>query len=132
MATKVLNQLPPFKYSDFPNSSTLVLNSEAIKQSLENIVKIRKGELLNYRDFGTTIHNYLHELSFVNTRFMLVSLQREIAQQEPRVEVLPDTDVTIDYENRRYVITISVKLKETLEKIDLTIFANDNEIYRKR
>ena len=85
----------------------LVLNENAVQQSIINIITTRKGSRPFRRDFGSNLMDLVFDpLDEVTARRMRNQLLNEIAAQEPRV-VIEDVGVVPDYDNDQYYVNIS-------------------------
>ncbi len=85
----------------------LVLNENAVQQSIINIITTRKGSRPFRRDFGSNLMDLVFDpLDEVTARRMRNQLLNEIAAQEPRV-VIEDVEVVPDYDNDQYYVNIS-------------------------
>jgi len=85
----------------------LVLNEQAVQQSIINIITTRKGSRPFRRDFGSNLLDLVFDpLDDVTARRMRNQLMNEIAAQEPRV-VIEAVEVIPDYDNDMYYLNIS-------------------------
>lgn len=109
-------------YSDINYDTGYVINNEAIIKSLHNLLNTKKGEIINHRDYGTNLNQFLFDLSFTNTRFILVEIMKAISLFEPRVEVLNTTDVIIDSGSRSYKIILNIKLKNSNDTLTTEVY----------
>lgn len=105
MATIFFKDLP-LDFTPHPVSGDVrpITNETAIKRSLSNLIKTKRGTRPFYPEYGTTISNYLFENDSVFTRHNIKQeLTETIARFEPRVSVK-----NILIENDDYGITIKL------------------------
>jgi hypothetical protein len=82
-----------------------LINADAIKASIDNILNTRKGERVMRTDFGAGLYEHLFDLmdSDLNDYFS-VQIKQSIEQYDNRVEVLAVKYKTFPDENRVDVI----------------------------
>lgn len=108
-------------YSDISKTKSNLHDADAILESVWNCLDCTKGERLFNRGFGSNIEQYLFdELSFTTSRLILADLYDALTGWDPRVEILSTTNVELDYENRAYSVTISIRLIGITEPITST------------
>ena len=112
------------KYSDIAiKGNKNPKNTKAVLDAVSNILNTRVGERVFNRDFGSNLEDYLFEpFSFVTSRLIFSEIIRTISRWEDRVEILiSDSSVKMDPDNRKYLITIALKIKG----FDNIVFYND-------
>lgn len=93
------------------------VNDQAIKDSVMNLVLTNKGERLYQPEVGGNVSGLLFELMSAETTYMLQRAIKEvITNWEPRA-VLERVDVTPDYDNNSYAITIRFYTVYNLEQL---------------
>ena len=78
-----------FKFSknSFTDDLNLVQDSNAIKQSIKNIVLTLKGEKSFSYEFGSAVQRILFEPSSANTLPVANDIQNTLSTNEPRIQV---------------------------------------------
>lgn len=100
-----------YRYSDISKTGPNLVNIDAIYESINNIISTRIGERPFNRDFGSRIEDYLFRpLSFSVSRLILSELISSITKWEKRVQVLPKSEVTINYDTRKYEVVLSLRV----------------------
>ena len=70
------------------SNKILVEDIDAINESINNILSVEKGTWLAYRDFGSTVNQYLFEpMNEATANLLKIAIFQAIDQFEPRVEV---------------------------------------------
>jgi len=107
-------------------SIPLFIDSDAIKESIINIVLTPKGSALMDPDLGTEIHNFVWDPNDEISRDSLVRiLKRDLLNQEPRIDI---KDITAEsYLGTVIIISVVYSEKDSgIEKI-VKIKVNPNE-----
>ena len=66
----------------------VVHDKEVIKQSVVNIIKTNKGSRVYDPDFGTNLHNLIHDQNIERTRNIAkMEIQDAVRKYEPRAEI---------------------------------------------
>lgn len=107
------------QYSDFLNDLTphpvtkdvvRFINENAVNRSLRNLVNTNRGERLFQPEIGGDIYKLLFEpMSDAVSEMLSVSIQRVIADYEPRAKVL-NVFVTPNYDGNAYLVVIEYML----------------------
>ena len=95
-----------FKFSKnaFTGDLNIVQDSNAIKQSIRNIILTLKGERSFSYDFGSAVQRLLFEPSTVNTLPTANDIQNSLSVHEPRITV---TDISFSSKNEEMKLNIS-------------------------
>tara|TARA_R100001015_G_C4631518_1_gene194071 strand:- start:3220 stop:3606 length:387 start_codon:yes stop_codon:yes gene_type:complete len=95
-----------FKFSrnTFTGDLNIVQDSNAIKQSIKNIILTLKGERSFSYEFGSAVQRLLFEPSSVDTLPVANDVQNSLSVHEPRVTV---TDVNFSSKNEEMKLNIS-------------------------
>jgi len=89
------------------NSKSFALyDIELIKQDLINHFNIRKGEKIYDANFGSILHDAIHEPMTTDVREQIVANVQEIIDSDPRV-----TATNIDIVEREYGIQLAIELE---------------------
>ena len=117
-------------YSDFlndlnphPVTGDIVrfVNENSVNRSIKNLINTNKGERLFQPDIGSDIYKMLFEpMSSAISELLSVSIQRTIADYEPRAKVL-SVDVAPDYDGNSYSITITYMIINTSNPVTLNV-----------
>lgn len=98
-------------YKDISRVKENLVDSEAIKASIENMLFVSKKELLFNREFGSRLEYYLFQpLSFAISRLIYMDI-RSALSYDPRVKLLNTSSVTVDKVNRSYHINLKFSVK---------------------
>lgn len=100
-----------------------VTDTNAIKQSLTNIVRTSEGERLMLPGFGASVRDYLFEPLDEETAMEIgKSIEYSIKEYEPRIN-LEAIDVTVDFENDGYEISVqySIVQLQTFDSVTVTL-----------
>lgn len=99
-------------------------NDQAIKDSVMNLVLTKRGERLYQPEVGGNVSGLLFELMSDETTYRIQrEIQEVITNWEPRVR-LQSVDVTPDYDNNYYGITIrffTIYNYENLQTVSMTL-----------
>lgn len=110
-----------YKYSDISKTGSNPKDLDSISESIDNIMKTRIGERPFNRAFGSRIEDYLFKpLSFSIGRLILSEIISSVSKWEDRVELLPETNVSINPDTRKYSVVILVKVKGLDGNLTLT------------
>jgi phage baseplate assembly protein W len=111
-----------FSFKTNPNTKDVGIkkNTNAIKQSVLNILKTNHGERpFNYY-FGANLRSFLFEnISSITAANISSAIKNALRNWEPRVEVLNINIKTIPDDNDVY-ITLTVKIVSTNEITDIS------------
>lgn len=117
-------------YSDFltnlnrhPVSADIVrfVNEQAVIRSIKNLLNTDRGERLYQPNIGSNIRKLLFEQMGVGIENELSAAIREtITEHEPRAKVL-DLLVQADYDNNKYVITVSVLIVNKQDPVTFNV-----------
>ena len=84
-----------------------VFDTDAINQSLFNIMHTKKGTRLMDPDFGCDFHSYLFDLFDMETaNKILDDVYRNFIAYEPRIQIT-SIDRNLDYDNLKYTFSIN-------------------------
>lgn len=111
-------------FTRHPISNNLVIrkNSEAVKQSIRNILLTRKGERRFDPNFGSPIYDYLFENYTDIAKVVLKDeIFRVISFYEPRVNIL---DILVNFEDHELRVDIAFNTNNIVEPITLTVIVN--------
>jgi len=97
-------------YKDMPNTlnknSTLALGTNAIEQSLRNILSISRGTMPGYPEFGSGINKYLFEMiNPLTAQLIKTEITYAIEKFEPRIQIV-NINVSDDPDYNRIIIKI--------------------------
>jgi len=88
-------------------------NSEAIKQSLYNILNTYKGERVMRPDFGANLRIFLFEpLDEFTADAIAETIITALGNEEPRI-ILETVEVIVNYNDQQYDINIRYSLRNT-------------------
>lgn len=97
---------PDFKRDNTNNDVSVVINTNAVQNSLVGIISTRKGERPFEPDFGSDIHSSLFEnMSDFSAYAVEKAIQEAITNYEPRV-ILKRVQVTPEYDTNTYTVEI--------------------------
>jgi phage baseplate assembly protein W len=99
------------KNLDIAKTGNNLVDVDAIMDSIWNIISILVGEVPFNRSLGSRVEYYLFQpLSFSNSKIILSEIVSTISRHETRVNLLPDTNVVADYDNRKYEIVLNYEI----------------------
>lgn len=116
-----------FVYSDLnarlpfvsPQDSTVIIDREAIKQSLYRLIKTEEGEIPYYRGYGLYLKKFVQRpLGNMLAQEINDYVTDKITTFEPRVEIY-QANVTTDYSKSSVILQYYLKIKSTEEIIAL-------------
>ena len=111
LAQKSRNQRSSKMYKDLPldlHSGDLI-DREAIKQAMYNILHIRKGEMPGKPDFGCPIDSYVFEQMDSTLKTLLTSdLNSALSEFEPRINV---SGISTEFQEAYNRIDIEIQYK---------------------
>lgn len=117
-------------YKDFPLNlkDNYIIDKEAIRQSIKNIINTPKGSIPGKPDFGCPLDNYLFEPLDDTLRDLLVGdINTALSKWEPRIDV---DSVTIEFQEAYNRIDITVNYSYSMVRTDdyesITISVNAN------
>lgn len=126
-----LRKRPQGIYADFHKDLTVnpvtndlarLLDEQAVKESLKNLLLTDRGERLMQPELGSDIRATLFEN---NTPAALIILKQQVTDTinnyEPRVTLI-DVTVTSDYDENRVNVTIQFYIRNREVPITLTVF----------
>lgn len=108
-------------YSDVPvedfNRNGIVVNMEAIKQSLLNLFSTSKGERLNLPEYGLDLPDYIFDNITETTMWLImVKISEAITYWEPRVRLVQNkSKVTPLYDEHGLELDLVFAVKELTE-----------------
>lgn len=100
-------------YSDLniytPKIQPLQVELRAIYQSMDSIIRTRKGDRLFRPDYGLDLEEYLFDLiDDTTSTIILLQISQQLAENEPRVEIdLTNSRVIGDPDNHTYDILLT-------------------------
>lgn len=96
-----------------PQTKPDVIDAEAIKQSVKNLIFTRPGERLFNIDYGINSEGLLFELMYENTASELLNeLSEKISAYEPRVSFnLGLSSVNADYDSNSLSINLHFEIE---------------------
>tara|TARA_R110002051_G_scaffold319162_1_gene402817 strand:+ start:105 stop:491 length:387 start_codon:yes stop_codon:yes gene_type:complete len=94
-----------FKFSrnSFTGDLNIVQDSNAIKQSIKNIILNMKGERSFKYEFGSAVQRMLFEPSSVDTLPIVNDIQSSLSSNEPRITV---TEIKFSSDNEEMKLNI--------------------------
>lgn len=98
-------------YKDILNQNTTINDSDAIKQSLSNILSTQKGTMPGKPDFGCNLNSYIFEImDHILIDAIKSDITSNIFKYEPRIEITSIDFIQME-EYHKIVIKIYYKLK---------------------
>jgi len=104
------------------NDVIAVFGEEAVKRSIQNILRTHMGEVPFFPEFGSRINQLLFEpIDPMTTALLRDEILATIGGYEPRC-IVQRIELTPSDDEQKYTVLLTLRLVNQLEPITLTLF----------
>jgi len=111
MSFEVWSDLHHSLTTDASGEIKKVINSEAVRTSIDNILRTNQGERVMRRDFGTGIKSLVFEPATVDTFDEIVDLIKDSIQAWDDRIILNSVDIYVDPDNNSVTFKIFFSIR---------------------